>query len=189
LHDGAQQQLLALSIEIQLARDAVTTDPGGALAALDRAGSALDEAIDELAALAHGIYPPVLRNAGLAAALQVAAARRRPPARLTVTGVRRHAPWVEAAVYFAVLEGLQNAAKYAPGATVDVLLAEVGDRLSFVVEDDGPGFAPDRVNAGHGMLNIHDRIGAVGGIVAWESAPDRGTQMQGYVPLADSEHR
>jgi signal transduction histidine kinase len=185
LHDGAQQRLIALSMELRLARQALTADPAAAAARLDVAGAAVDEALDELTDLAHGIYPPILREAGLPAALRTAVRRHPSPVRLDVEELARQAPAAEAAVYFAVLEALQNAAKHAPDASVAVTVTEQHGVVAFAVSDDGPGFAPDEARRGQGILNICDRIGAVGGTVEWTSAPGAGTRVQGSVPLSE----
>jgi signal transduction histidine kinase len=184
LHDGAQQQLIALSIDLQLARDALHTDVAVAAARLDHASTAAADAIDELTDLAHGIYPPVLRDAGLDAAVRMAA--RRHPSSVSVHAARleRHPPAVEAAIYFAIVEALQNAAKHAAGAPVTITVAEDGARIEFDVADEGPGFALGAAPSGQGMLNIGDRIGAIGGCVAWESSPGAGTRVRGSVPVA-----
>jgi signal transduction histidine kinase len=183
LHDGAQQRLIALSIELRQARDALDAEPAAAAARLDRASTAVAEAIEELADLAHGIYPPVLRESGLGAALRAAARRHPSPIRLDVAELDRQPPPVEAAIYFAVMEAMQNAAKHAPGARVTVTLAERHGRVAFEVADDGPGFDPETARAGHGMLNIGDRLGAIGGAVRWQSSPGTGTRVRGEVPV------
>ena len=183
LHDGAQQHLIALSIDLRLAREALDGDVGAAAARLDHASCAVDEAIDELTDLAHGIYPPVLRDAGLGAALRVAARRHPSPVRLHADAVARRPAAVEAAVYFAVIEALQNAAKHAAGAPVTITVDECDGGLRFEVCDDGPGFERDETPRGSGMLNICDRIGAIGGTVVWEASPGSGTRVRGAVPV------
>jgi signal transduction histidine kinase len=184
LHDGAQQRLIALSIELELARKALDGDPAAAAARLDTASAALDEAMNELTDLAHGIYPPILRDAGLASALRMAVRRHPSAVVLELSELARQAPATEAAIYFAVLEALQNAAKHAPQAGVAVSITEQDGAVVFDVSDDGPGFAPDESRRGHGILNIRDRIGAVGGTVDWKSAPGSGTRVHGVVPVA-----
>jgi signal transduction histidine kinase len=182
LHDGAQQQLIALSIELRHAGDVVEDDAGAAKARIGRASAAVDEAIKELGDLAHGIYPPILRESGLAAALRVAARRHPSPVELDAAGLGRHPASIEAALYFAGVEALQNAAKHAPGAAVTVTIAEREDAVALEVIDDGPGFDIDAVRRGDGMLNIGDRLGAIGGTVRWESSPGSGTRLVGAVP-------
>ena len=184
LHDGAQQQLIALSIDLRLARDALGRDSAAVATRLDHASAAASAAIDELTDLAHGIYPPVLRESGLPAALRMAAHRHPSPVSLRAEGLGRHPAAIEAAIYFVAVEALQNAAKHAPGAAVSVTLAEQEGAVVFEIADEGPGFDPANVPGGHGMLNLCDRIGAIGGSVSWESAPGTGTRVHAAVPIA-----
>jgi signal transduction histidine kinase len=179
LHDGAQQHLVALAVNLRLARDLVGEDTAAAEELLVRLGDDVRDAIGQVRALAHGIYPPLLVDAGLGEALRAVAART--PQAVTVDAVvGRHAPDVEAAVYFCCLEALQNAAKHAPDASVTVRVWEDG-AVRFEVVDDGPGFDPATVRAGHGFQNMGDRLGAIGGSVAWESTPGGGTRVRGGV--------
>jgi signal transduction histidine kinase len=184
LHDGAQQQLIALSIDLRRARDVVETDPEAAASRMDHATQAAAAAIEDLANLAHGIYPPILRDSGLVAALRVIARRHRSPIELDIPRFDRPPPEVEAAVYFAILEAVQNAAKHAPDALVSIRIAVRGGMLDFEVADDGPGFDPDAASRGHGMFNLSDRLGALGGTVGWDTAPGAGTRVRGTVPIA-----
>jgi signal transduction histidine kinase len=141
LHDGAQQHLVALAVRARLARQLIDRDPAAATTALDEIGTALDETLQELRDLAHGIYPPLLADKGLPAALESAARRATLPASVSVDSTRRYAPEAEATVYFCVLEALQNAGKYAgKAASVAVDVREDGGSLVFVVSDDGAGF-------------------------------------------------
>jgi signal transduction histidine kinase len=172
LHDGAQQHLVALAVNLRLARD--LDDPGELLAQL---GDDVREAIEQVRALAHGIYPPLLIDAGLGEALRAVAARSPQPVTVDAQ-VGRHEPEVEAAVYFCCLEALQNAAKHAPDATVSIRVWD-DDGVRFEVADDGPGFDPAAVTAGHGFQNMGDRLGAVGGSVTWSSTPGGGTRITG----------
>jgi signal transduction histidine kinase len=192
LHDGAQQQLIALSIDLKLARDALAGDIPAAAARIDHASRAVADAIEELSDLAHGIYPPILREAGLEAAVRMAARRHPSPVAIEAGGLRRQPPGVEAAIYFVVVEALQNAAKHAPDAPVMVTVTDAdadadagGSAVRFEVADAGPGFVPGEAHHGQGMLNICDRIGAIGGTVAWESAPGSGTRVTGSVPAGE----
>ena len=183
LHDGAQQQLVALAVNLRTARQLLRTDP----AALDGLlGELADEAIDaaaEVRDLAHGVYPPLLRESGLAGALRASVARARRPVQIEVPS-ERFAADVEAAVYFACLEGMQNAAKHAAGASVDVRITLRGGTLHFEVSDAGSGLDVGRVQLGRGMDNVRDRIGAVGGRVTWTRRQGGGTTMSGTVPLS-----
>ena len=183
LHDGAQPQLVALAMRLRLARDVALRDPGAVGELLDDLATRLDGAIAELRGLAHGIYPPLLVDSGLAKALQTAASRSFLDVRLETPGVGRYASEIEAAVYFCCLEGLQNAAKHAPDAQVTVVVRQEAQNLVFEVADDGPGFDPQATGRGQGFTNMSDRLGAVGGHVRWDSAPGQGTRVVGSLPL------
>jgi signal transduction histidine kinase len=181
LHDGAQQHLVALAVHLGLLRDLVTEDPDAAAAAVDELAEQARETVQQLRDLAHGIYPPLLADAGLAEALR--AAGRRSPLAVRVEGdPGRAAADVEAAVYFCCLEALGNAAKHAPSAAVSLALARTDGWITFDVVDDGPGFDPTVVLAGHGMQNMADRLGAVGGAIHVDSRPGAGTAVRGRVP-------
>ena len=187
VHDGAQQHLVALAITLGLARAAAGPDPGGRLAALlDELDGQAREALETLRDLARGIYPPLLADRGLVAALGAHLARTRPGAAVEAgpgLAGARFAPRLEAGVYFCCLEALQNAAKHAPGAPVRVRLAREDGALAFAVEDGGPGFDPGRGPPGSGLVGMADRVAALGGALRVESAPGRGTTVAGRVPL------
>ncbi len=185
LHDGAQQHLVALAVNARLARDAVADDPEAAAALLDALAADLRTAVQEVRALAHGIYPPLLVDGGVSAALR-AAAQRSPVPVAVRADVDRFAPESEAAVYFCCVEALQNAAKHSPGAhvTVDVHHEQrpSGPVVCFRVTDDGAGFDPATTSPGQGLHNMADRAGALGGSVEWHSSPGQGTTVDGWVP-------
>ncbi|HEY7262033.1 MAG TPA: histidine kinase [Trebonia sp.] len=186
LHDGAQQHLVALAVNLRLTRDLINDDPETVGAMLDQLADEVKNTIQELRDLAHGIYPPLLADSGLAEAL--AAAGRRSPLPVTVSaeGIARYSLEIESAVYFCCLEALQNAGKHAAGASVTIRLWEESGGLLFSVSDDGPGFDIAHARNGHGYVNMADRLGAIGGTVRWESAPGQGTRVQGSVPLLTS---
>jgi signal transduction histidine kinase len=188
LHDGAQQHLVALAVKIRLARDAVEDDPADALNMLDEVKGDLQDAIQELRALAHGIFPPLLVSGGLPEALRAAGVRSPLPTQVQTDGVGRYHQDIEAAVYFCCLEAMQNAAKHAgDGATITVKVAETDGVLSFEVADDGAGFDRASVGVGgHGFINMGDRIGAIGGTFAVGSRPGAGTKVAGQVPVTTS---
>jgi signal transduction histidine kinase len=185
LHDGAQQHLVALAINLRLARDIVAEDPDGAGEMLGQLADDVQLTIKELRELAHGIYPPLLADNGLGDALRAAASRN--PLKVLVTvadDVGRYPAEVEAAIYFSCLEALQNAAKHAQEATVELRLWTESGGLLFSVTDDGPGFDPAVARRGHGYVNMADRLGAIGGTVRWDSKPGHGAAVNGSVPLA-----
>ncbi len=183
LHDGAQQHLVAMAVNLRLARDILDEDRPAAAEMLDQLAADIKETITELRELAHGIYPPLLADRGLGEALQAAANRGRTGAAVTAAGVGRYGPEVEAAVYFCCLEALQNAAKHAPGVPVRVRVWEEAGGLLFSVSDDGPGFEQGLARRGQGFVNMADRLGSIGGTIRWESQPGHGTVVLGSIPL------
>jgi signal transduction histidine kinase len=183
LHDGAQQHLVALAVNLRLAKDMLDDDPEAAGEMLDALADAVKDTIQELRDLAHGIYPPLLMDTGLAEALRAAANRSPLAVTVDADGLHRYPSELEAAVYFCCLEALQNAAKHAPGATVTIRLREEGGAVQFSVTDDGPGFEVTAATAGHGFINMRDRLGAIGGTVEWTSARGEGAHIWGTIPL------
>ncbi len=183
LHDGAQQHLVALAVNLRLAKDIIVDDQEAGMEMLDQLAGEVQETIQELRELAHGIYPPLLVDSGLVEALRAAANRNPLPVNIVADGIARYPSETEAAVYFCCLEALQNAAKHAPDARVEVRLWEESGGLLFTVSDDGPGFDPDTAQRGHGYVNMADRLGAIGGTVRWDSELGKGSQVRGSVPL------
>jgi signal transduction histidine kinase len=185
LHDGAQQQLVALTVQLRLLKRSVAHDPAAAAAVDDLLGQA-NEALTELRHLARGIFPSILADRGLVAAVQSHLSRSHPGAQLELqpeVGRLRASFELEAAVYFCIREALQNATKHAAGAAVDVLLAWEGDWLVFSVRDEGPGFDPAAGQDGTGLQGMADRLSAVGGWLEVCSMPGQGTTLRGRVPL------
>jgi signal transduction histidine kinase len=183
LHDGAQQHLVALAVNLRLTKDVVTEDPEAAVQMLDELGAAVQETIRELRELAHGIYPPLLVDSGLGEALKAVANRSPLDIELITEGIGRYGGDVEAAVYFCCLEALQNAGKHASSAHVVARVWEESGSLLFEVRDDGPGFDIRTAQRGHGYVNMMDRLGAIGGAVRWESEIGHGTAIRGSLPL------
>lgn len=181
LHDGAQQHLVALAVRLNLARSIVGDDSEVA-GLLEELTDGVRETLGELRALAHGIYPPLLMESGLAVALSAAAGRCPLPTSVHAE-VGRYRSELEASVYFCVLEALQNASKHASDASVVIRLWEDAGELWFEVTDDGPGLPGDATDRGQGFVNMGDRLGAIGGDVSWESPPGGGARVRGRVPL------
>jgi len=187
IHDGVQQHLVALAVKVRLIKQLQTQNPAKADELLDALGGDLNDTLQELRDLAHGIYPPLLADKGLTEALASAARRAVLPTEVEAAGIRRYSRVVEATAYFCCLEAFQNAAKYA-GADVQVRVSvrEEGGALIFAVTDDGAGFDPRAAVQGVGFTNMNDRLGAVGGTLRVESTPSAGTRVTGTIPLQES---
>ncbi len=184
LHDGAQQQLVALAVKGRLVSGILDRDPEKARSLLEEIQTETTDALETLRDLAHGIYPPVLADQGLPAALQAQARKAPLPVEIDADGVGRYPPEVEAAVYFSCLEALQNVSKYANASQVSIRLNLEEAALMFDVRDDGAGFDPALTKMGSGLQGIADRLAALGGSVRIASAPGDGTTVTGRVPLA-----
>jgi hypothetical protein len=141
------------------------------------------DALEDLRTLAHGIYPPLLADQGLVAALEAQARRSPVPVDVVAPDLGRFAPEIEAAVYFSSLEALQNVAKYAGASRVDVTLEDDGHGLAFTVSDDGVGFDRTSPTRGTGLQGMADRLDAVGGSLEVRSEPGQGTAVVGRVPV------
>jgi signal transduction histidine kinase len=183
IHDGAQQQLVALSVKTRLARDLTARDPAKAAEMLTQIDTEIQTALDDLRDLARGIYPPLLVDKGLGAALDAQARRSPIPITIRADGLGRYAPEVEAAVYFSCLEALQNVAKYAEASSATVILAQSNGHLTFEVVDDGRGFDPASHANGTGLQGIADRLGALHGDLTVRSEPGEGTRVRGRIDV------
>jgi signal transduction histidine kinase len=183
LHDGAQQQLVALALKVRLAEGLAERDPGKSREMLSEVQSGMQDAMNDLRDLARGIYPPLLADQGLAVALDAQARKAAVPARVEAGEIGRHPQEVEAAVYFCCLEALQNVAKYAGATQASVRLATEEGELRFEVIDDGKGFDPAATPLGSGLQNMVDRLAALGGSVDIRSAPGSGTTVAGRIPV------
>ena len=184
IHDGAQQQLVALAVKLRLADGLVERDAPKARELLGQIQEETHSALEDLRDLARGIYPPLLADKGLSAALEAQARKSGLPIEVHATGIGRYPQDIEAAVYFSCLEAMQNIAKYAFTSSASVSLAEDGRALTFAVVDDGRGFDPVATNGGSGLQGIADRLGALDGQVTVTSAPGLGTTIEGRLPLA-----
>jgi signal transduction histidine kinase len=182
IHDGAQQQLVALAIKLTLAEALIGSDTDGERELLAELRQDATGAVEDLRDLARGIYPPLLAGEGLVTALTAQARKAPVPTSVTADGVCRYAQDVEAAVYFCVLEALQNVAKYAAATRAEVRLAASGHDLKFEVTDDGAGFDPGSKTYGTGLQGMADRLHAHGGSVTVRSSPGAGTTISGRLP-------
>ena len=183
IHDGAQQQLVALSIKLRLADSMVDRDPANAHAMLSQLQSETTDVLDDLRDLARGIYPPLLADKGLAAALAAQARKSPVSVEIDAGSIGRYPQEAEAAVYFCVLEALQNVAKYARATAARIRLSSHDGDLKFEVADDGIGFAQNGPGAGTGLQGMLDRVEALGGTLDVRSAPGRGTVVSGRLPV------
>ncbi|MGH2680983.1 MAG: histidine kinase [Actinomycetota bacterium] len=184
IHDGAQQQLIALAVKLKLADALVGKDEDRAHAMLTDLQGEANQALEDLRDLARGIYPPLLADKGLGAALESQARKSAVAVAVVVDGIGRYPQETEAAVYFSCLEALQNVAKYADATAATVRLAQTDGTLSFEVTDDGQGFDPEAAERGSGLQGIADRLAALGGEFVLRTAPGRGTTIHGTVPVS-----
>ena len=182
IHDGAQQQLVALQVKLGLARTMSKPLPK-VEELLGQLQIETQEALEELRDLVRGIYPPLLADQGLVAALQAQARKSSVPVEVYADGVGRYPQEAEAAVYFSVLEALQNVAKYAQATRATVRLSSSNGVLSFEVADDGKGFDLATISHGTGLQGIADRLEALGGGIAVSSKLGEGTRISGRVPI------
>jgi len=184
LHDGAQQRLVALQMQLARAQELAPSDSEIA-ARLAEVGYGLEDAMQELRDLARGIHPPVLRDFGLRAALVSATQRATPPTALIVDGISRYPIAVETAVYFCCLESLQNVAKHAgENAHAQVRVAQLDADLCFEIVDDGVGYDSASAHcAGTGMVNMTERVAALRGTLTIDSTDGQGTHVRGRIPL------
>jgi signal transduction histidine kinase len=186
LHDGAQQQLVALQVRLSLAERLAEEDcrVKDQLASLKAEAG---EALENLRDLARGIYPPLLADQGLQAALSAQARKAAFPVKVEAQGLSRYPQEQEAAVYFCMLEALQNVAKYANATHALVRVFEQDGALTFEVTDDGAGFDTSKTSYGTGMQGMADRLSAQGGTLEVRSAPGEGTTVVGRVPVGQRE--
>jgi signal transduction histidine kinase len=182
LHDGAQQQLIALSIHLGLLAEAAD-DADFVRQAIPDLKAQLSAALDDLRALARGIYPPLLADQGLVVALRAQVTRASVPVALEAEQIGRYSPDAESTVYFCTLEALQNVAKHARASQAVIRLSGNGDGLEFSISDDGAGLPAGGLRAGTGMQGMADRLAAHGGTLDVRSEPGQGTTISGRLPV------
>jgi signal transduction histidine kinase len=180
LHDGAQQRLVALALELQVVRAKLETDPNAATELLEAAADELTGATEELRELARGLHPPLLADRGLVPALEALARRAPVPVAVEVDVDGRAPEAIEAAAYFVVSEALTNVARHSRAEHAVVRVTRVDGRLSVEVEDNGAGGAD--VAAGSGLRGLADRVAALDGSLSVDSAPGRGTTVRATLP-------
>jgi Signal transduction histidine kinase len=185
IHDGAQQQLVALAVKIRLAETIAKGEGAEKTAAtLEQLQSDAGDALEDLRDLARGIFPPLLADKGLPDAIASQARKSSVPIDIDADSIGRYPQEVEAAVYFCSLEALQNVAKYAHASRASIKLTQINGSLTFEVIDDGDGFDPTSIGYGTGLQGMADRLDALGGTLEVRSAPGEGTSVTGRVPSA-----
>ena len=182
IHDGAQQDLVALAIKLRLAGMTVE-DLAEAKQVFGELHTDAAGALDNLRDLARGIYPPLLADLGLAAALGAQASKSALPVAVEAGGIGRFGQDTEAAVYFCCLEALQNTAKYAQATQARICLQAQNRTLRFTVSDDGTGYDTRHTPMGSGQRNMADRLAALGGRLEVRSAPSQGTTITAQLPV------
>jgi signal transduction histidine kinase len=187
LHDGAQQQLIALTIHLGLLEESAD-DPAAVRELVTAVKTGVRAALDDLRDLARGIYPPLLADQGLVPALQTQARKASLPVEIDADGIGRYPQDAEAAVYFCTLEALQNITKYASASRAKVGLSCSDDSLRFTVSDNGTGFDIATIRYGTGLQGMADRLAALGGALRVRSQPGHGTILSGELPLAAPGH-
>jgi len=185
LHDGAQQQLIAVTIQLALLEESAD-DPTAVRELAPAVKDGVRAALDELRDLARGIYPPLLADQGLVPALQAQARKASLPVEIDADGIGRYPQDAEAAVYFCTLEALQNITKYANASHATVGLTCSDGSLKFTVTDDGTGFDTAATQHGTGLHGMADRLAALGGALHIRSQPGHGTILSGKLPLTAS---
>jgi signal transduction histidine kinase len=181
IHDGAQQQLVAMSVKLRLLGQLVERDAERAAAMAAELQAEATDALEDLRDLARGIYPPLLADEGLSVALAAQARRSVVPVTVDAGGIGRYPREVESAVYFCALEALNNVAKYADASSATIRLSQTNGSLAFEVVDDGRGFERDTTRAGTGLQGMADRMEAIGGELHVTSAPGAGTSVTGRI--------
>jgi signal transduction histidine kinase len=181
LHDGAQQRLVSLTLQLRQAQAAVPAELGELNAQLDRAVATANGALGELGEIARGIHPAALTSGGLRPAVQALARRSLIPVRVDVRTDRRLPEPVEVSAYYVVAEALTNAAKHARASAVSVRIELDGDVLLVVVSDDGVGGAG--LTRGTGLVGLKDRVEALGGRMVIDSLDGAGTSLRVELPL------
>ena len=181
LHDGAQQQLIALTIQLGLLEESAD-DPAAVRQSALAVKDGLRAALEDLRDLARGIYPPLLADQGLVPALQAQARKAPLPVEIDADGIGRYPQDTEAAVYFCTLEALQNITKYAQASRATVGLSSSGGSLRFTITDDGAGFDTVSTRNGTGLQGMTDRLAALDGTLHIHSQPGHGTTLTGQLP-------
>jgi signal transduction histidine kinase len=182
IHDGAQQQLVAIGVKANLARAIVAKDPDKAIEIIDQVCADAKAALAGLRDMTRGAYPPILADEGLPAALAAKAATAPLPVTLDAEGVGRLPKAFEIAIYFCCTEAIQNAAKHAKASSIEVMLRPRVGAFVFSVVDDGEGFEPSTIRRGVGMRSMSERVESLGGALEVRSEVGRGTKISATIP-------
>jgi signal transduction histidine kinase len=186
LHDGAQQRLVALALDLKIVQARLEHDARAAAALLAGAREELALAIEELRGLARGLHPPILTERGLRVALEAMAKRAPMPVRIEAPLARRLPDEVETTLYYLVAEALTNAAKHSQATAATVRLSVAGGRVRVTISDDGTGGAA--VRAGGGLRGLTERLEELGGTLEIDSPAGAGTTLTGVIPLAGADY-
>jgi signal transduction histidine kinase len=186
IHDGVQQQLVALAVKLRLADGMIDRDPARARDAMVALQADATAALEDLRDLARGIYPPLLADRGLEAALAAQAQKATTPVTVDAAAIARYPRDIESTVYFCALEAMNNIAKYAEATAASVRLEQTDGVLRFTVRDDGRGFDPRATALGTGLQGMADRLEAVGGSLHVTSSVGEGTTVTGTVPVGSA---
>jgi PAS domain S-box-containing protein len=181
LHDGTQQRLVALGLDVQTVRDSIPADQQDARSSLERIRHELEAVVEDVRELSRGLHPPLLSQAGLEPSLRALARRSPIPVKLSINVSERPSESTETAVYYVISEALANAAKHAGASEISVVLTSSRSEMRAIIEDDGRGGA--EASAGSGLVGLIDRVEALGGRFALDSPPDRGTRISIEMPL------
>jgi signal transduction histidine kinase len=181
LHDGAQQRLVTLILQLSKARAAVPPGLGELAADLEKIAAGLADTLDELREIAHGIHPAILAEHGLGPALKALARRSPVPVDLQMHTEGRLSERVEVGAYYIICEALTNTAKHAHATAITVAVEADGKSLHVTVRDDGAGSAD--YTHGTGLAGLKDRVEALGGRMSLHSPPGAGTTLQADLPL------
>jgi len=184
IRGGARRELEAVSQALDGAATSLPADPERALSELGAVTERGTVALESLREVARGIYPPLLADKGLTAALEAQARRASTPVTVDAHGVVRYPEDVESAVYFCCVEAIQNALVHASPSSIGISVSEIEGELRFEVADDGSGFDPEGTAAGIGLAGMRDRVAALDGELRITSSPGRGTAVIGTIPLA-----
>ena len=183
IHDGAQQQLLSIAAKLELAESVAGQAEDRERALIAQLKEDTRGALETLRELARGIYPPLLADQGLTAAVGAQLRKAPMPVELDADGIGRYPEEIETAIYFCCVEALQNAVKHAKPSIVRVRLAGSAGEVSFAVQDDGPGFDRESAPASSGLMHMSDRLAALGGSLEIDARPGSGTSVAGRIPI------